>query len=83
VRDQILLVVLAGGEFVNVEGTVESRAQLVRVNQRPDFSGFAGNSLAMRRAARRAIADVSDPVGEDLAVERRDPLGDFGFVGEL
>ena len=82
VRNQILLVVQAGGEFVNVEGTVESRATR-QVNQQPDFSGFAGNSLAMRRAARRAIADVSDPVGEDFAVERRDPLGDFGFVGEL
>jgi hypothetical protein len=35
------------------------------------------------RAARSAIADVCDPIGEDFAVEERDPLGDFGFVGEL
>jgi hypothetical protein len=93
VRDQIRLVVQAGGEFVDVEGTVESRAQLVTVNQQPDFSGLAGKQPCDariepphdgpfgRRAARRAVTDVSD-LGEDFAVEQRDPLGGFGFVGE-
>ncbi len=93
-RDQIRLVVQAGGEFVDVEGTVDSRTQLVTVNQQTDFSGLAGKQPCDARvepphdgprggrAARRAIADVSDPIGEDFAVEQRDPLGDFGFVGE-
>jgi hypothetical protein len=54
VRDQIRLVVQAGGEFVDVEGTVESRAQLVTVNQQPDFSGLADKQASDARGRVRS-----------------------------
>jgi hypothetical protein len=59
-----------------------SRAQFVRVDEQADFSGLAGEQPCDARvepphdgpfggrAARRAVTDVSDLIGEDFAVEQ-------------
>ncbi len=59
-----------------------------------DLRGLAGDEPSEDRiqtphdgptpigAARSAVADMTDLVGEDLVVEQRDPLGDLRFIGK-
>ncbi len=79
-----------GGEFLDIERAVQPRVQRFRVDERAYLRGLTGEQSpdewidsAHDGALRgRAVADVADLVGEDLAVEQFDSLGHVGLVGE-
>src|SRR5689334_17896048 len=93
-RDEVRLVVQVGSQFVDEKWPIKPRMQRLWLDEKADLSGLAGEQSPDERvdaahhralrscAARRAVADMADLVGEDLAVEQFDPFGDRGFVGE-